>query len=98
MPVITNAEYLQVDTAGIFDHPFIFTAMFFDIFFFYFTIRDMDIDRIDINMIEKIGAHETVVTLQRIIIDRVIFIEVETDNIFETQVFFCMQPDEFGIQ
>ena len=44
---------LQIDSAGIFNHFFILLAMLFYIFFFYFTIRYMNIFWINIDMIKQ---------------------------------------------
>ncbi len=97
MTIITNTQYLQIDAASVFDHFFVLAAMQLYIFFFYFTIRNMNVFGFDINMVKKIGFHEAVIALQCIIVDRVIFIEVKRHNIFKTQLFFFMHSYQLGI-
>ena len=43
MAVVTDPEYLQIDTACIGYHFFIVPAMFLNVLFFYFPVGDMDI-------------------------------------------------------
>src|SRR5687768_1939421 len=97
MTVITNSQYLQINTTCVFYHFLVLLAIGLELFLFYFTIRDMDVLWVNIYMIKKIGAHEAVIALQRIIIYRVIFVEIESDDIFKAQLFFFMQPYQLTV-
>src|SRR5260221_1194754 len=97
MSIVSNAENLQINTAGIFYHFFILAAMCLYVFLFYFAIWDMNIFWVNIYMIKKIDTHKTMVTLQCIIGNGIILIKVECNNIFEAQLFFFVHSDQLSI-
>src|SRR6188768_1077252 len=90
MTINSNAKNLQIDATGIFYHLFVLTAMFFDVFFFYLSIWYMSVFWININMIEKVHLHKALITLQRIITNRIILVKIKGDDIFKAQHFFLM--------
>jgi hypothetical protein len=95
--VDADAEYLQVDTTGFLDFSFIFLAMGFDPILGDKAVGQMIIPGIDIGMLKQVFAHERVVTLQRVIVHRIILVKVERNHIFETQSLFPVHPYQFGI-
>src|SRR5688572_23144009 len=97
MSIVTNAKQLQIDSSCVLDHFLVLPAMFFDIFFFYSAIRNMGILRVNINMIEKIHPHKAVITLQRVIAYRVVFIKIKSDHIFKAELFFFVHSYQFGV-
>src|SRR5688572_2574112 len=97
MAIVTYAQNLQVNTASLFDLLFIILAMCLYTFFTDTPIGDMDISLVDINMVKKIYPHKTVITLQGIIGNRVIFVKIKCDNIFKTQLLLFVYTYQFSI-
>jgi hypothetical protein len=98
MPVIADPQDLQVDATGIFDHFFIIQTVLFDVLLTPLPVGEMAIGRVDVDLVEQLLFHETIVALQRIVVDRVIFVEVKRDHILKAQLFVAVQSYQFGIQ
>src|SRR5689334_5861947 len=98
MTIITYPEYLQIDSARILDLFFIFQALSFYIILLDFPIGDMNVLWINIYVIEQVCAHETIIALQRIIINWIVLVKIKCDNIFETEFLLFMHPYQFGIK
>ena len=62
-----------------------------------FAVRNMNVGGIDVDMIEQVAVHVVVVTLKRIPINRIIFIQVERNYILKAQAFFFVHPHQLGI-
>ena len=98
MAIVPNAQDLQIDAACLFDQLFIFYAVFFDVFLLPFPIRDMTVLGVDVHFAEQLLFHESVVALQGVVVDGVIFIEVERDHILKAQTFFPVKSYQLCIQ
>src|SRR6185312_13137593 len=96
--VVTDAQYLQIDAAGFFDHLLVLDAMLLDLVLSPLAVRDMTIGRIDVHLVEQLFLHEAVVALKGIVVDGIVFVEVESDNVPEAEPFVAVQPDQLGIQ
>ena len=58
----------------------------------------MAVPDVDVDLVEKVLFHEAVIRLQGVIVDRVIFIQVESDYILKAKAFVPVQPYELGVQ
>ncbi len=84
MTVVTDAEDLEVDAAGFFDPLFVFDAVLFDLFLFPLAVGNMAVGGIDIDLPEELFLHKAVIALKGIVVDGVVFVEVEGDDVFKT--------------
>ena len=98
MPVQTNSEDLEIDTSGLSDLLLIGGCVLPDILFVDGAIRDMDIGRVDVDVIEEMHLHEAMITLQRIRLHGIIFVQIEGDHVPETQTFKPVHPNQFGVE
>ena len=51
----------------------------------------------DIDLVEQVLAHEPHVALQLVRLHRVVFVEVERDDVLERQALFAMQAHQFVV-
>ena len=98
MTVQADPKDLEVDPAGFCDLLFIGGGVFTDVFLVDRSVRDMDIGRIYIDVVEQMHLHEAMIALKGIRFHRVVFIQVEGDHVAETQSFQTMHADEFRVQ
>jgi hypothetical protein len=98
VPIVADAQDLQIDTTGLFDHLLVLQATLLDLFLLPLPIGDMAVGRIDIHFVEQLLLHKAVVALQRIVIDGVVFVKIEGDHVLEAQLLLPVQPYQFGIQ
>jgi hypothetical protein len=51
----------------------------------------------NINVIKQVFSHEPVIALQSVWLHRPVFIEIKCDDMFERELFFGMEPNEFVV-
>ena len=92
-----DAQKLQIETTRCLYFGFVFLAKFTDFFFFNCSIGNVDVFGENINVVKKVFLHEADVTLEGVGLHRKILVEVESDDVFETQTVFVVHPHEFAI-
>src|SRR5690606_5723160 len=98
MTVVTNTQNLQINTAYGFNLFFIFQACSFYFTFINSSVRNMNISRIDIYMIEQMGVHEAIIALHGLSADGIVLVQIKSDDVFKAQPFFLVHAYQFGIQ
>lgn len=83
MPRSANPQNLQINPTGSCNHFFVVLAEVIDILFGDLTGRDVNILFGDIDMLEQLSFHESVITLFVLVTDRVVLIQIESDHIFK---------------
>ena len=51
----------------------------------------------NINVIKQVFSHEPVIALQSVWLHRPVFIQIKCDDMFERELFFGMEPNEFVV-
>src|SRR5687768_7757299 len=91
MPVISYTENLEVYSSCIINLFFIFGTMNLYFILSYFTIRNINICRVYIYMVEQMELHEPVIALKCIFVNWIIFIKIKSDNVLKTKSLYFMQ-------
>ncbi len=92
-----DAEELEVDSAGGGDGGFVLLAEGGDGFGGEGAVGDVDVLARDIDVVEEVFVHETVVALELAGVHGEVFVEVEGDDVLEGEIFFLVEADEFGV-
>src|SRR5690606_33925699 len=97
MPCPANAQQLKVQSACGFYLRFVCFAILLQLVWRDRAIRNMDIFRFDVHMIEQMLVHEIMIALDIVPFHRVVFIQIEGDHILETEALLPMHADELLI-
>jgi hypothetical protein len=92
-----DAEELKVDAAGRLNGLLIGVAEGRHLLHGNGAVRDVDVLRLDIDVVEEILPHETMVALQLLGLHGEVFVEVERDDSLETEPLFTMQADQLVV-
>lgn len=92
-----DSQNLDVDASIWSDFLFITKAKIGDVSSLNFTIRDIDIFFGYIDVVEEIEVHVVIVGLRVLFRDGEVLIQVEGHNLFETQSFFFVHPDQLFV-
>ena len=88
MPRTSNTQYLQVDSPSSLDLLLVIPTEFIYFIPFQRSVRDMNILRININMIKQMVVHEIMVALLRLFRHRQILVQIEGNHVTERNSFF----------
>ena len=92
-----DAEDLNVDAAGSSNAGFVVAAVVGNSFGRNGAVRDVCLPRRDVNVIEEVFPHESHVTLHIFWLHRMVFIQIECDDVSEREAFFAVEADQFGV-
>lgn len=81
-------QKLDINVFVVFYFMFVFFVIGFYIVYFKGVIWNVDVFFLDVNVVEQMFIYEVYVVLLGIGLYRIVFIQVESDDIFEVQVFF----------
>ena len=95
MPRPTDAEELKIDPPGLGDLFLVPLAGGGDFPAGNRAVRDMDLAFRDVEMIEQMLAHKAAIAPRVVRRNRVIFIEVEGDDVAKAQAFLAMETRQF---
>jgi hypothetical protein len=93
-----DAEDLQIDAAGLVDGPLVSRAVIEDGIHRHRAVRQMDVLRRDVEMLEQLLLHEAEIALAVVASQTVVLIEIEGDDILEAEALLAVEPYEFTIK
>ena len=93
-----DAQNLQVDAAAAADLLFVAQAILFGFLDGDRSIGNVDILRLDVDVVEKGLLHPAAIALRVVRAHRIIFIEVERDDTREVEAGFVVQADQFAVE
>ena len=92
-----DAQNLQVDAAGTLDHLFIFRAVASRVLSIDQAVRDVDILRLDVDVIEKRFLHPAPVTVRIVGVQAQVFVEIKRDHAGEIDARLFMEPEQLAV-
>jgi hypothetical protein len=92
-----DAQDLQVDAAGGANRFFVAPAMVHHALDREAAVRDVNVFGTDVDVVKKLPAHEMDIGMDRIGRHREILVEVEADDIGETQPFLPVQAHQLAV-
>ncbi len=97
MAGLADAEYLEVDPAGLADGLLIPGRVAGHVLPLDVPAGDVDLGGSDVDVVEQVLVHVAVVRMDAAGRHRVIFIEVEGLDVLERQPFLAVHPDELAV-
>ena len=97
VPGAADAQELNVDAARLGDLLFVPAAVVVHLLDRQRAIGHVPVAGRDVDQVEQVLAHEADVALQLVRLHRVVFVEVERDDVRERQPFFAVQPHQLVV-
>jgi hypothetical protein len=88
---------LEVEAARLGDLLFVLAGVLRDLVDGEGAVGDVDVLGVDIDEVEEVLVHETVVALELFAGDGVVFVEVKSYHVSEGEIFGLVEADEFGV-
>ena len=95
VPRATYAQDLYVDATHAVDFFFVLPAAFVDIFFGQRAVGNVDVAFGNVEVIEQMLVHKSNIALQLLGRHRVVFVEIEGDDVLEREAVLLVHPYEF---
>ena len=92
-----DAQQLQIEAARRFHGPLVRFAKPVQVADGERAVGNVDVRRLDIDMVEQVLLHEADVALPLVGLHRPVLIQIEGDDVAERQPFALMQADQFAI-
>src|SRR5690606_27468106 len=83
----TDTQYLDVDTPQLSNTIFIGNAIGCNLLFGNGAVRNVDVVARNVDMVEQVLVHKPNVTLYRIGLHRIVYVQVERTHMFEAEAF-----------
>ncbi len=93
-----DAEDLEIDAAGVADGVFVGGAVVEDFVEGDGAVGEVDVVGLEVDVGEELLLHEAEVAFAVVAVEAVVFVEVESDDVGEAEVFFAVEADEFAVK
>ena len=97
VPCAPYAQNLDIDAANAVDFFFVLPAAFVDLVFGQGAVRNVDVALFDVDKIEQMLVHKPHVALQLLGRHRVVFVEIESDDVFEGKAILLVHPNKLVV-
>ena len=93
-----NAENLEVNTAAVLDLLFIGGAVGGNFIILHRAGGQIDVFRLDVDVVEKVGVHEIPVGLRMVTIQAAVFVQIEGNDVGKGKAFLFMHANQFRVK
>src|SRR5687767_11700443 len=97
MPGAADAQDLEIDSAGGPDAFLVMPAMRVDLTERHGAVGQVNVGTRDVDVVEEMHPHELVIALRVGRLQRIVFVEIERDDVREAQVLFVVNADELRV-
>src|SRR5207244_622760 len=94
---LADAEYLQVDAARFLDRQLVLLAFLLDVVARDVALRNVDVLRLDVDVVKEVLPHEPVVAVDALRLHRVILVEIERHDVGEIEALLAVHLDQLAV-